>query len=585
MKRLLFLAAFLLSAGTADAGLRATSSTASTVAPGTDVSNANATATGGSASRTLADRFAEVVNVKDYGAKCDGTTDDTTSIAAAITAAKAKWSAVSSNSVVLRFPSGSKCLVTSTLNLTGITGDESPRFIVEGNGTDIFGQIAAGSPVVDALGSSKIVWKSVRIVGDAAANYVGGPAKIGLLTGALSTSDVGGSWMLFDDLNVRGDFSLASCYNLSGEQSTWRNASCINSNSGSSVYAFVQDGFNHFNITSAFVTETIPVDTPRSFNGDLVEGSKFWITNGTGTPVWIGGTRGHNWFSNYAFTSSGTVCAKLSQATGSNGFNRNLRLDLHCEGASLATELLLTGPFATPTLTRMDFSDAVLQATTNLFALDTGVTSANLQSLRISIPTVTNVGVTAFDTPANYTVNGEVYFNNAASWVQPANFSGRTNLNGAETIVSALGSAASAAIQPIGKATTGIYFTNANQIDFIGNAVHAININGSGLVSILAGESVAGLTTINANNNAATSINTGTSTSNVNIGGGNNQVIFGSVVILKNYTVATLPSCSSNTYGFAAVSDATAPTYNGALTGGGAVKVPVFCDGTSWTSH
>lgn len=57
------------------------------------------------------------------------------------------------------------------------------------------------------------------------------------------------------------------------------------------------------------------------------------------------------------------------------------------------------------------------------------------------------------------------------------------------------------------------------------------------------------------------------------------------VGILKNYTVATLPACGSNTYGFAAVSDATAPTYNGALTGSGAVKVPVFCDGTSWTSH
>jgi hypothetical protein len=57
-------------------------------------------------------------------------------------------------------------------------------------------------------------------------------------------------------------------------------------------------------------------------------------------------------------------------------------------------------------------------------------------------------------------------------------------------------------------------------------------------------------------------------------------------VILQSYTVASLPACNSTTSGdIAAVTDATAPTYNGALTGGGTVHVPVFCNGTSWTSH
>jgi hypothetical protein len=52
------------------------------------------------------------------------------------------------------------------------------------------------------------------------------------------------------------------------------------------------------------------------------------------------------------------------------------------------------------------------------------------------------------------------------------------------------------------------------------------------------------------------------------------------------YTVATLPTCNGTTqYHWALVTDATTPTYNGALTGSGAVKVPVFCDGSSWSSH
>lgn len=52
---------------------------------------------------------------------------------------------------------------------------------------------------------------------------------------------------------------------------------------------------------------------------------------------------------------------------------------------------------------------------------------------------------------------------------------------------------------------------------------------------------------------------------------------------LKGYTVATLPG-SPSVGDTAYVTDATAPTYNGALTGGGAVTVPVFYNGASWVS-
>lgn len=52
-------------------------------------------------------------------------------------------------------------------------------------------------------------------------------------------------------------------------------------------------------------------------------------------------------------------------------------------------------------------------------------------------------------------------------------------------------------------------------------------------------------------------------------------------------TVATLPTCNANTKGIGTyyVTDATTPTYNGALTGGGAVVVTVFCNGSAWTSQ
>jgi Phage tail repeat like len=53
-------------------------------------------------------------------------------------------------------------------------------------------------------------------------------------------------------------------------------------------------------------------------------------------------------------------------------------------------------------------------------------------------------------------------------------------------------------------------------------------------------------------------------------------------IVLPSYTVATLPTGVEGMRAY--VTDATAPTYLGALTGGGAVKCPVFYNGSAWVS-
>lgn len=57
-------------------------------------------------------------------------------------------------------------------------------------------------------------------------------------------------------------------------------------------------------------------------------------------------------------------------------------------------------------------------------------------------------------------------------------------------------------------------------------------------------------------------------------------VIADAPVRMKSYTVATLPT--GTTGDRAIVTDATAPAFLGALTGGGAVTCPVFYDGAGW---
>lgn len=67
------------------------------------------TATGSSTARSLADRFSDVINVKDYGAKGNGSDDDTDAVQAAITAARLGG--------VVFFPKGE--YVVSSLTHTG----------------------------------------------------------------------------------------------------------------------------------------------------------------------------------------------------------------------------------------------------------------------------------------------------------------------------------------------------------------------------------------------------------------------------------------------------------------------------------
>ncbi len=51
-------------------------------------------------------------------------------------------------------------------------------------------------------------------------------------------------------------------------------------------------------------------------------------------------------------------------------------------------------------------------------------------------------------------------------------------------------------------------------------------------------------------------------------------------------TVAALPPCAAATQDrIYVVTDATAPSYRGALTGGGGVRALAYCDGSSWTAH
>lgn len=116
---------------------------------------------------------------------------------------------------------------------------------------------------------------------------------------------------------------------------------------------------------------------------------------------------------------------------------------------------------------------------------------------------------------------------------------------------------------------------------------HPINANGNFLDSAGAAVVPTSFTTASETYTAGTTLNIGTgSATAINIGNSGSTTAISGLMKLSRYTVATLPTCNSTSRdALAVVSDATSPTYNGALTGSGTSEIPVFCNGSSWTAH
>lgn len=73
-------------------------------------------------------------------------------------------------------------------------------------------------------------------------------------------------------------------------------------------------------------------------------------------------------------------------------------------------------------------------------------------------------------------------------------------------------------------------------------------------------------------------------TGQMNVDASGNTTV-ATIKMSASYTVSTLPACTSTNAGQkTAVTDATSPTYLGALTGGGTTYAPVLCNGSAWVS-
>lgn len=113
-------------------------------------SGTSVTATGSTTARLLADRFADIINVLDYGAVGDGVTDDTAAIQAAIDAAE------SAGGGLIYFPTGIY-LIISALAITA--GSENIFFQGQGISSEI--KTNSGTDNVFTIGNTATATRNI----------------------------------------------------------------------------------------------------------------------------------------------------------------------------------------------------------------------------------------------------------------------------------------------------------------------------------------------------------------------------------------------------------------------------------------
>jgi hypothetical protein len=172
------------------------------------------------------------------------------------------------------------------------------------------------------------------------------------------------------------------------------------------------------------------------------------------------------------------------------------------------------------------------------------------------------------------TVSSDALYQGLGSWKVGLDFTG-ANFGVNQTAIALNGGQriylnADATTPPSWFSGDGATSTGTSWIDFSGGVVRVVS-GGQPILQL----SSSFVTTSGQFNTA-----TGYAISGVNV------IDASRLVKLAPYTVTSLPTCNTaNQDKLAVVTDATTPTYRGALTGGGSVRTPVYCNGSAWEAH
>ncbi|GEM_PF-3261030 len=390
-------------------------------APGADaqtetLSGASVRAAGTTTSRTLAQRFTDVIHVKDFGAVCDNTADDTAAINAAFTHLRRTLTAgqtiplvTDGHPVAKVVFSGGVCKITGPINVTGL---KSYYLEIDGSGSAL-NCVMAGGVCFDALGSRFLRIRNLTIVGDPTIT-----PRVGLQIGKFEEAPADNHTL--DNVAAQGEFTLAACYVVGSETNLFTHLQCANYEESSGTYGLIMDGYNHFGVTSTFKTVTLPVDVAGSFNENTFVTPDIRAT-GSGVPIWFGGAARHKMIGGYLVSQSyGVVIYNLGRSV-----NNMLDLDIHMETTSITDAFYITGTNTAPIINGFSFRDHGFSGSNSIFKVDPRISTVSLRNADVRIGSYARPTTVLFDAPSKWSFYGTYASPQPASFNVPAQFQGQ----------------------------------------------------------------------------------------------------------------------------------------------------------------
>lgn len=207
----------------------------------------------GTVARTVQDSLRETVSVRDFGAVGDGITDDSAAFSAAWAYIKTTYENPAANLVnvtaSLVVPPG-KYLINTSVNWTGLV---AWNIHVQMRGAVLTaGAGCAGKAVLDATGV-----RGLHIEGGYIESLQSAATAplCGILIGPAGTATCGNN--NFRDVQIEGVFTYAPFINIGSETTCYYNCYFAQTNTDTSLYAYVGDGLNlnlKATVTSLYTT-------------------------------------------------------------------------------------------------------------------------------------------------------------------------------------------------------------------------------------------------------------------------------------------------------------------------------------------
>ena len=370
----------------------------------TDLSAANTTATVGTAARTLAARAAEWVNVREFGAIGDGTTDDTAAFNNAAAALRTIIAAAPSGGAFGMIIPPGNYLITSPVNWTAFNTN---ALVISGAGATLIGQ-TNGAPVVDMIGSRWVRLRGLHVSGSQSSS-----PSIGIQIGrSTTTACSNGNW---SDVIADGWYKFTAVYIMACETTGWYSLQARNNSTATGTHALVLDSTNYWNVSSSFVTAaaqntTMSFDEPVFTNLLLTTDA----TDAASSPLWMSSSEHLRIINGYAAGASAYNTIVYNPIGKTIDF---ADLDLHTENTgTFVAEFFIAGSNTTPTLNNWRYRTQVENAGSYVYKLDSNITAVTMNGA-VPIDTPVMSSAVVFDQPSLYTVSGNYMLpSGSTSW-------------------------------------------------------------------------------------------------------------------------------------------------------------------------